>query len=94
MFKFAINDFIKNINFVIDKVKIVEIVFNELFIFIITINKHNNIIFFNCEYITLFIHYVINNQIEFDYFRIIKHINLNINYYKDIMNFIEFHKKN
>ena len=47
MFKFAINDFIKNINFVIDEIKIVEIIFNELFIFVIAMNKYNNIIFFN-----------------------------------------------
>ena len=93
MFKFTINDFIKNINFIIDKIKIVETAFNELFIFIIMINKHNNIIFFNCEHITLFIYNVINNQIEFNYFRIIKHINLNINYHKNIINFTESHKK-
>ena len=47
MFEFAINDFIKNINFAIDKIKIVEIVFNELFIFIITISEYNDVIFFN-----------------------------------------------
>ena len=93
MFKFTINDFIKNINFAINKIKIIEIVFNELFIFIITINEYNNIIFFNYEHITLFIYYVINNQIEFNYIRIIKHINLNINYYKDIVDFVEFYKK-
>ena len=93
MLKFAINDFIKNINFAIDKVKVVETAFNELFVFIIAINEHNNITFFNYEYITLFIHYIINNQIEFNYFRIIKYINLNINYYKDIINFAEFYKK-
>ena len=46
MFKFVINDFIKNINFAIDEIKIVEIVFNKLFVFINTINEHNNIIFF------------------------------------------------
>ena len=46
MFKFAIKDFIKNINFAIDKIKIVEIVFNKLFTFIITMNKYNNITFF------------------------------------------------
>ena len=45
MFKFAINDFIKNINIAINEIKIIEIVFNKLFIFIITINKHNNIFF-------------------------------------------------
>ena len=93
MFEFAINDFIKNINFAINKIKTVKIVFNKLFIFIITINEYNNIIFFNYEYITLFIHYVINNQIEFNYIRIIKHINLNINYYKNIINFVEFYEK-
>ena len=42
---------------------------------------------------TLFIHNVVNNQIKFNYFRIIKHINLNINYHKDIINFIESYKK-
>ena len=93
MFKFAINDFIKNINFAINKIKVVEIVFNELFIFIITMSEYNNIIFFNYEYITFFIYYIVNNQIKFNYFRIIKYINLNINYYKDIVNFVEFYKK-
>ena len=47
MFKFAINDFIKNINFAIDEIKIIKIVFNELFVSIITINEYNDIIFFN-----------------------------------------------
>ena len=93
MFEFAINDLIKNISFAINEIKIVETVFDELFIFIITINEYNDIILFNCEYITLFIHCVINNQIEFDYFRIIKYINLNINYYKNIINFVESYKK-
>ena len=92
MFKFAINDFIKSINFVINKVKIVEIVFNELFIFIIAISEYNNIIFFNCEYTTFFVYYVINNQIIFNCIRIIKYINLNINYYKNIVDFIEFYE--
>ena len=59
--KFTINDFTKNINFAINKIKIVEIVFNELFVFIIAINKYNDIIFFNYKHITLFIYYVINN---------------------------------
>ena len=40
-----INDFIKNINFAINEIKVVKIVFNELFIFIITINEHNDIFF-------------------------------------------------
>ena len=95
MFKFAISGLIKNISFAIDKIKVIKIVFNELFIFIIiiAINKYNDIIFFNYEYITLFIHYIINNQIEFNYLRIIKYINLNINYYKDIVNFIESYKE-
>ena len=93
MFKFAINDFIKNINFAIDEIKVVEIVFNELFIFIITMSEHNNIIFFNYKYMTFFVHYVMNNQIKFNYFRIIKHINLNINYHKNIVNFVEFYEK-
>ena len=61
MFEFAINDFIKNINFAINEIKIVEIVFNKLFIFIITMSEHNNIIFFDYKHITLFIYYVINN---------------------------------
>ena len=68
MFEFAINGFIKNINFAIDKIKTVEIVFNELFVFIIAISEYNDIIFFNYKHITLFIHYIINNQIEFDCF--------------------------
>ena len=71
MFKFTINDFTKNTNFAINEIKIVEIVFNELFVFIITISEHNNIILFNYEHITLFVYYVINNQIEFNCFRII-----------------------
>ena len=45
MFKFTINDFIKNINFAIDEIEIVEIVFNELFIFIIAMGEYNNIFF-------------------------------------------------
>ena len=61
MFKFAINDFIKNINFAIDEIKAVEIAFNELFVFIIAINKYNDIIFFNCEHATLFVYNIINN---------------------------------
>ena len=93
MFKFAINDLIKNINFAINEIKAVETAFNELFIFIIMINEHNNITFFNYEHITLFIYNIVNNQIEFNCFRIIKHMNLNINYHKDIIDFVEFHKK-
>ena len=61
MFEFTISDFIKSISFAINKVKIVKIVFNELFVFIIAINEHNNIVFFNYEYITLFVYYVVNN---------------------------------
>ena len=45
MFKFAINDFIKNINFAIDKIKIIKIVFNKLFVFVITMSEYNNIFF-------------------------------------------------
>ena len=41
MFKFAINDFIKNISFVINEIKIVEIVFDKLFIFIIMMSEYN-----------------------------------------------------
>ena len=44
MFKFAIRDFIKNINFAINIIKIVKINFNKLFIFIIIKSEHNNII--------------------------------------------------
>ena len=61
IFKFTINDLAKNINFAIDKIKIVEIVFDELFIFIIAINEYNNITFFDYKHITFFIHNVINN---------------------------------
>ena len=93
IFKFAINDLIKSINFVINEIKIVEIAFKRLFIFIITMSEHNNIIFFDYEYMTFFVHCVINNQIEFNYFRIIKYMNLNVNYYKDIVNFVEFYEK-
>ena len=45
MFKFAINDLIKNISFAINEIEIVEIAFNELIIFIIAMNEYNNIIF-------------------------------------------------
>ena len=93
MFKFAISGFIRNISFAINGIKIVEIAFNELFIFVIAVSEHNDIIFFNCEHITLFIHCVVNNQIEFNCLRIIKHINLNISCYKDIVSFIEFYKE-
>ena len=63
MFEFAINDFVKNTNFAINEIKVVEIVFNELFIFIIiiAISEHNDIMFFNYKYVTLFIYYVVNN---------------------------------
>ena len=47
MFKFAINDLAKNISFAINKIKVVEIAFNELFVFIIIMNKYNDIILFN-----------------------------------------------
>ena len=60
MFEFAINDLIKK-NFVIDEIKVVEIVFNELFIFIIAMSEHNNIIFFDYKYMTFFIHNAVNN---------------------------------
>ena len=92
MFKFAINDFIKNISFVINEIKIVEIIFDKLFIFIIMMSEYN-IFFFNYEYTTLFVYYVVNNQIEFNYIRIIKYINLNVNCYKNIINFVEFYEK-
>ena len=61
MFKFTINDFIKNINFAMNKIKVVEIVFDKLFTFIITMNKYNNIIFFDYKHITLFVYNVVNN---------------------------------
>ena len=61
MLKFAISDFIKNINFAIDEIKAVEVAFNKLFVFIITMSEYNNIIFFNYKYITLFVYCVINN---------------------------------
>ena len=93
MFKFIINDLIKNTSFAINKVKIVEVAFDKLFVFIITINEHNNFFFFHYKHMMFFIYYVVNNQIKFNYFRIIKHINLNVNYHKDIINFIEFYKK-
>ena len=95
MFEFAINDLIKNISFAINEIRVAKIVFDELFIFIIIIvmSEHNNIILFDYKYITLFVHYVVNNQIEFDYLRIIKHMKLNINYHKNIINFIEFYEK-
>ena len=93
MFEFAINDLIKNISFAINKIKIVKTAFNELFIFVIAMSEHNDITLFNCEHITLFIHYAVNNQIEFNCLRIIKYMNLNINYHKNIVSFIEFYKK-
>ena len=89
MLKFAISDFIKNINFAIDEIKVVEIVFNKLFVFIIVMNKYNNVILFNCEQTTFFVYNIINNQIEINYIRFIKYMNLNVNHYKDIVNFIE-----
>ena len=61
IFEFAINDLIKSISFAINEIKVVEIVFNELFVFIIMISEYNNIILFNYEHITLFIYYVVNN---------------------------------
>ena len=61
MLEFAINGLIKNINFAINEIKTVEIAFNELFILIITINEYNDVIFFNCEQATLFVHNVVNN---------------------------------
>ena len=63
MFKFAISDFAKNISFAINKIKVVEIVFSELFIFVIVIamSEHNNIIFFNYKYATLFVYCIVNN---------------------------------
>ena len=39
MFKFTINDFIKNISFAINKIKVIEIVFNKLFIFVIIVES-------------------------------------------------------
>ena len=56
-------------------------------------NEHNDIIFFNYKYATLFVYCVMNNQIEFNYIRVIKYINLNINYYKNIVDFVKFYKK-
>ena len=93
MFKLAINDFTKNISFAIDKIRVVETALNELFAFIITINEYNNITLLDCEHMTLFIYYVVNNQIEFNCFRIIKYMSLNINYHKNIVGFVEFYEK-
>ena len=61
MLEFTINGLIKNINFAIDEIKVVEIVFNELFVFVITINEYNNITLFNYEHITLFVYCVVND---------------------------------
>ena len=61
MLEFTINDLIKNISFAIDEVRAVEIVFNELFIFVIVMDEHNDIILFNYEHITLFVYNVVNN---------------------------------
>ena len=93
MLELTINDFIKNINFAINEIRAVETAFDELFIFIIAISEYNNIILLNYKHAALFVYYIINNQIKFNCFRIIKHMNLNINYYKNIVNFIEFHEK-
>ena len=49
MFEFAINDLIESTNFAINEIKIIKIVFNELFIFVITMSEYNDVIFFNCE---------------------------------------------
>ena len=61
MFEFAINGFIKNISFAINGIKIVEIVFDKLFVFVIAINEHNNVIFFNYKQTTFFVYNVVNN---------------------------------
>ena len=95
MLKFAISGLIKNINFVIDKIRVIKTAFNELLIFVIVIamSEHNDITLLNYEHTTFFVYYAVNNQIEFNYIRIIKHMNLNINYHKDIINFVEFYEK-
>ena len=93
MLEFTINNLIKNTSFAINEIKIVKIAFNELLVFVIEINEYNNVIFLDYEQTTLFIYNIINNQIEINCIRFIKHINLNINYYKNIVNFIEFHQK-
>ena len=61
MFEFMINDLIKSISFAIDKIKVVEIAFNELFIFVIAMSEHNNITFLNYKHITLFVYCVVND---------------------------------
>ena len=95
MLEFAINDFIKSISFIINEIKVVKTAFDELLIFIIiiVINEYNDITLFDCEYTTFFIYYAVNNQVEFDCFRVIKHMSLSVNCYKDIVNFIESYKK-
>ena len=47
IFEFTISDLIRSISFAIDEIEIVEIVFNELFIFIIAMSEHNDVILFN-----------------------------------------------
>ena len=66
MFEFAISGFIKSISFAINEIKIVEIAFNGLFVFIIAVSEYNDVIFFDCEQATLFVYNVVNNQIEID----------------------------
>ena len=61
IFKFMISDLIKNISLAINEIKIIEIVFNELFVFVIVMSEHNDIILFNYKYITFFIYYVVSN---------------------------------
>ena len=93
IFEFMISGLIRSINFTIDEIKIVETALNELLALVIAVNEHNDVILLDCEQTALFVYNVMNNQIEIDYIRFIKHMNLNINRHKNIVNFIESHQK-
>ena len=49
--------------------------------------------FFDYKQTTLFVYNVVNNQIEINYIRFIKYMNLSVNRYKNIVNFIKFYQK-
>ena len=91
--EFAINGFVKSTCFAIDEIKVVGTALDELFVFVIAMSEYSDIIFFDCEHAAFFVHCVVNNQVEFDCFRIIKHMDLSVNYHKDIVSFIESYEE-
>ena len=89
--KFIINDLIRKISLAIN-INIIIIFFNKLFIFIfiITINKYNNIKI-DKKYITFFVYNSVNYFIEINRVFIVKFIYLRINNNKDLEDIIEFY---